>query len=328
MQDRCPGFAQHTFAVSSVSGGSMGASLFSNLAGKNAVNGEWQPCRSMAGPGAFEAKTRTFLGNDFLAPIMGAALFPDFVQQLLPVPVGPFDRARGLDGAMETAWDGIEGADKNPYRGFFLDHWSSAGVAPALVLNTFELESGNRMVISPFFMSYSASDGEEWTVSSWFYDQPVYEEGSRISKLDDEWWDDPPPVKFDIKLSTAVGLSARFPWVLPAATFRYGDQDVRLVDGGYFENSGAETAYDIVKMLNDAKSAAPGKNDDPNLQKYEVYFIHHKTTCWHSYPFCMTVQQLNSPTYAAFGEPPNFRLRLDRGCSSDASVMSGSPEPI
>jgi hypothetical protein len=273
MQDRCPGFAQHTFAISSVSGGSMGASLFSNLAKKNAANGEWQPCRVMTGPGAYETKVRTFLSNDFLAPILAAALFPDLVQQLLPVPVRPFDRARGLDGAMETAWDGIEGPHENPYRGFFLNHWSSDGAAPALVLNTFELESGNRMVISPFYLSYSASDGEEWTKSSWFYDQPVYEEGSRISKRDDDWWDDPPPIKADVKLSTAVGLSARFPWVLPAATFKYGDHDVRLVDGGYFENSGAETAYDIVKMLNDAKSAAPGKNDDSNLGKYEVYFI-------------------------------------------------------
>ena len=273
MQDRCPGFAQHTFAISSVSGGSMGASLSSNLAKKHAENRDWQPCRSLTGPGAFETKARTFLSNDFLAPILGAALFPDFVQQLLPVPVGSFDRARGLDGAMEIAWDGIEGSAENPYRSFFLNHWSSAGAAPALVLNTFELESGNRMVVSPFFMSYSASVGEEWTKSSWFYDQPVYEEGSRISKLDDEWWDDPPPIKADVKLSTAVGLSARFPWVLPAATFKYGDHDIPIVDGGYFENSGAETAYDIVKMLNDAKSAAPGKNDNPDLRKYEIYYI-------------------------------------------------------
>jgi hypothetical protein len=39
LQDRCPNFAQHVFAISSVSGGSLGASVFSSLARKYAPNG-------------------------------------------------------------------------------------------------------------------------------------------------------------------------------------------------------------------------------------------------------------------------------------------------
>ena len=49
----------------------------------------------------------------------------------------------------------------------------------------------------------------------------------------------------DLRLSTAALLSARFPIISPAGVLRndadasFGD---RVVDGGYFENSGLSTA--------------------------------------------------------------------------------------
>jgi hypothetical protein len=94
-------------------------------------------------------------------------------------------------------------------------------------------------------------------------------------------------VGLSIPLSTAAVLSARFPWVTPAGWFydyrpeliaaqalrvpRGGEstaggddvksglatkarltarqQKVRLVDGGYFENSGVATALDLIKAI-------------------------------------------------------------------------------
>lgn len=55
----------------------------------------------------------------------------------------------------------------------------------------------------------------------------------------------------DLRLSTAALTSARFPLISPAGAFRmkgtgYGD---RVVDGGYFENSGLTTALDVVQGL-------------------------------------------------------------------------------
>ena len=58
----------------------------------------------------------------------------------------------------------------------------------------------------------------------------------------------------DIRLSSAPALSARFPIISPAGVLRvatqpcYGD---RIVDGGYFENSGITSALDIGEALKD-----------------------------------------------------------------------------
>ena len=58
-----------------------------------------------------------------------------------------------------------------------------------------------------------------------------------------------------IRLSTAVGISARFPWVTPAATLdvhdaKLGDaKKIRVVDGGYADNSGVDTALDVIKSI-------------------------------------------------------------------------------
>jgi hypothetical protein len=65
----------------------------------------------------------------------------------------------------------------------------------------------------------------------------------------------------DLRLSTAAGISSRAPFVSPHATIR--DQNGRaidsLVDGGYFDNSGAVTAYEL---------AAAIKRIDPSLDPF------------------------------------------------------------
>jgi hypothetical protein len=63
-----------------------------------------------------------------------------------------------------------------------------------------------------------------------------------------------------VALSTAVSLSARFPWVTPVGWLErpgelpcpergiYGNR-LYLADGGYFENSGLETAIELAARL-------------------------------------------------------------------------------
>jgi hypothetical protein len=78
----------------------------------------------------------------------------------------------------------------------------------------------------------------------------------------------------DLKLLTAVSLSARFPWISPAGWLeRSSDQAAEcesagigdrlyLVDGGYFENSGFETAIELHQRL---RSYALANNRISNL---------------------------------------------------------------
>ena len=51
-----------------------------------------------------------------------------------------------------------------------------------------------------------------------------------------------------IPLSTAAHMSARFTFVSPAGRFPDGSH---IVDGGYFENSGAIAAYKIATRIKD-----------------------------------------------------------------------------
>jgi hypothetical protein len=61
--------------------------------------------------------------------------------------------------------------------------------------------------------------------------------------------------RLDLKLSTAAFLSARFPYFTPAGWYRRSSDNskLRLVDGGYFDNSGVHTALDIGRSLQHLK---------------------------------------------------------------------------
>ncbi len=69
----------------------------------------------------------------------------------------------------------------------------------------------------------------------------------------------------DISLATAVTNSARFPFVSPAGSFwsvteRKGYQ---IIDGGYFENYGARTAWELARAIEDLNAKDPSLNVVP-----------------------------------------------------------------
>jgi hypothetical protein len=77
----------------------------------------------------------------------------------------------------------------------------------------------------------------------------------------------------DISLSTALGLSARFPWIMPAARFRTSLTEFRLVDAGYVDNSGHETAFDLVMELSQVDAIGRRLTDGSDVQKYRFHLI-------------------------------------------------------
>ncbi len=230
IQDQCPSFAQHVFAISGVSGGSLGAAMFAALAKKEATNAPWQPCKLDLEPepksGPLEQKIDTLLDGDFLAPIVSRALFGDFLQHVVPVSLvsglrgltrlAQLSRGRALEESIEEAWARLDKGAKNPFSGPFLDHWNAGDAGPALLINTTSVADGRLIVIAPFRAA-------------------VQEAGSDIAYLHANSL----PQGKDITLATAVGLSGRFPWVLPPA--KVPGSPLALVDGAYFESSGLET---------------------------------------------------------------------------------------
>jgi hypothetical protein len=209
-----PHFPQHIFAISGVSGGSLGASVFSSLVKAEQTNGQpFKPTLSHL--------ARDLFSRDLLSPLLTMGLFPDLIQRFIVFPIEAWDRTTGLEVAFEKAWDKLGITKENPLQQSFYSHWTPQSIAPALALNTTIVETGNRLVLSPFKIQLPT---ENITL-----DEP----------------------KLDFKLSTAAGLSARFPYFTPVGWYkRGGDQSkLRLADGGYFDNSGIPTALAIGQNL-------------------------------------------------------------------------------
>lgn len=217
LQDTNPNFATHLFAISGVSGGSLGAVMFDGLVAEN--DGR-----------SFQENAHAILSRDFLSPALAAMLYPDLVQRVLPIPVAYFDRGRALELGWEKAWRDRMGNDR--FSQSFVDLWpdGSEKWMPALFLNGTSVEKGNRIVTSNLRVTDSFFDAEDVAVKLGPPGEGATEVGCHIP------------------LSTAAHMSARFTYVSPAGRFADG---THVVDGGYFENSAATTALEILNRINE-----------------------------------------------------------------------------
>jgi hypothetical protein len=249
LQDECPRFSHHLFAISSVSGGSVGAAVYSGLLRKVKQGDErFQPNSGCVKVGAntgglfFNDLAEDILKDDFLSPVLAAFLFPDFLQKFLFFPISQFDRSIALEKSLETSWDRQTWKyrakfperwvdDANPLRESFADQWNSKSDVPALFINTTEIESGRGRAFAPF--AIQTSEVSSFPLSG-------LNTGNDAAGLD-----------IPLRLSTAAVISARFPWLTPPGSFLQTGQvaKVHLVDGGYLDNSGVVTALAIVREM-------------------------------------------------------------------------------
>lgn len=245
LQDLNPAFADHTLLVSGVSGGSLGALVFANLIESTAPGGDWRGGHASFGgranpgcpypqeaPGKYQALAARILARDFLAPTTASMLYGDFLARLLPYSLLS-DRAEALEVSWERAWDTAKhqppgDLDRNtlwagnPFSRSFdalhaatqitSDRPTTARHVPLMVLNGTIVETGARIIVSHLR-------------------HPETFRGDLENAFD---YRDAP-----IRMSTAALMSARFTYVSPAGTYAPG---THVVDGGYFENSGAATA--------------------------------------------------------------------------------------
>lgn len=226
LQDRCRNFSQHVFAISSVSGGSFGAAVFGGLSEAMARNEAPAPCGDDSKPGKFEQQTDALFAEDHLSPAIWGLLFPDFFQRFIPVPFQSLDRARWLERSFEFSWWQI--VRSAYFDQPFLRRYQPQGAAPALFMNTTDVGTGQRIVLTGYELDRTAGSAS------------APDAMKTINSLIDR------NVR-DIRVSTAAGLSARFPLVSPAGSIP--DRPEKLVDGGYFENSGVETALELIRSL-------------------------------------------------------------------------------
>lgn len=264
MQERCPNFAHHLFAISSVSGGSVGAAVFAASMKEAELRGTVkipaQGCNDLQagrgdGPAFLDAATEV-LEVDFWAPLQAMLLFPDMLQRFMPIRIERFDRARALEHGLEASWNRMMTRSalfgpptKAPTGNIMAESFASLWPAgfgkslftPALVLNTTEVDSGRRRLIAPFGFA-GLTDIRFFPINC------VSGSSGQTAEIE------------SIPLSTAAVLSARFPWITPTGWY-YDTQEmgdctprsqrkvIKVNDGGYFESSGVASALDLTYAL-------------------------------------------------------------------------------
>ena len=206
------GARPYLFAISGVSGGSVGATAFTAaLAVRDSAH-----CHLLMKDCP---KATSYLNDDYFAPTLAAWIYKDVLATLWPIAVE--DRAGALERSLEFASNGVMGRSFlsffNPKPEFKVSE-SRTTWNPILLLNATHEETGKRIIASQVAVERDV-----------FVD--AYDE------LD--------VVDSDLRASTAAVNSARFFYVSPAGNL--GKKRGSVIDGGYYENYGALTALELAR---------------------------------------------------------------------------------
>lgn len=204
------------FAISSVSGGSVGAVGYAATLRENPA----------IAPQAVAPAIERLTGADALSPVIGGLLFPDLFHRFVPLPVLP-DRAEGLERSWEAAW--ASGGKDRPvqlHQSFLeLAPTADAPWRPILMINGASEQTGRRILTSTMARHgrIDAHDFHELTGR-------------------------------DVPISSAIHNGARFPWVSPAGTLtREGrpksEAQGHVIDGGYFDSVGIEALRELADAI-------------------------------------------------------------------------------
>lgn len=225
-----PAFNRRIFAINAVSGSAMGAVDY--VASITALPGGDRETRHLL--------AREHAGADFLSPALGGLFYTDLAQRFIPF--GPLrDRAWSIERGFEEAW-AVQCRERHLsarcaelMRGPFLHLWQgrSAIWRPNLLLIGTIEEDGRRIATSNLDLVERLRDG-----------RPVR---PRLPNVYDYF----EVSGRHVAASTAIMNSARFPWISPAGGLVGHDDNRRghIVDGGYFETSGADTTEDLAAAL-------------------------------------------------------------------------------
>lgn len=285
LSKQIPGFYNQVYALSTVSGGSVGATIYTKLYADSLALADKNKDSLLLSDhkklkvnefGPVSAKAAGILKQDYLSPLTMAFLVPDMVQKLLPVSIGAFDRAQYIEESFDKAYrnymeefqpDSTKDSAKYSLNNSFMSIWGNNRLyrVPSLFMNCTRVEDGAKAIVSNLLISGDAFAG----VSR----QEVIDLQEKIHK--------------QVPISTAAFMSARFPLVTPPATVQATDARrtdwFNIVDGGYIDNSGLETAIAVLTSISEAPSyikrvysrgdSAKAETIRKLLNKIEVHLI-------------------------------------------------------
>ena len=227
----CGQFGDHIQAISSVSGGSLGVAVYLAARQELKPRGLWNKCAMGDLKTPLTDVVTNALTQDHLSAAIARLLSVDLIPGMPP--------QRGM--AMLRSWnDALIEAMKSSD---LMKTNSSYKPSVTLAMPIARLDGA----ISPQPKVYFNTTDADTGARSWFSN--VSNESGYTSL--------PTPCNFDVSsmpLGEAVLHSARFPIISPAGAYPPlgDDRPHRLVDGGYADNSGAETLEDHASNLRPA----------------------------------------------------------------------------
>ncbi|PSL45699.1 hypothetical protein CLV51_104406 [Chitinophaga niastensis] len=222
-------FKKAVYAYSGVSGGALGLAFFNAIAYLTPDNKHKSDSLSQL--------TNTFFNQDYLSPVIGKMFYGDFLNLFIPFHIKRFDRAIALEQSWENGYlKTITTNATDIFSDDYLGQYDSTHIHPAMFVNTTEVESGLQCWLSNVKPDSGMYFGDERDLF--------------LRKL-----------KGGINYSTMVNFSSRFPLFSPAANVRQNENmKLHYIDGGYAENTGAGTMFEILQSLKARSSYF--KNDE------------------------------------------------------------------
>jgi hypothetical protein len=222
LNDLNPQFINHVYAISGVSGGGVGSVFYTSFYHDQLSKGTILPDIDKSFENAVSA--------DFLSDLTAAFLFSDNLQRIFPFPVNALNRNRKLEDSWGVAYR--KNLQAETMDGSFLDLWHIDSAhkyrVPNLFINGLLAETGQKAITSNLVL-HSPS-------------VTVFNDDIDVLKV----------MGADMPVKTAASLCARFPVITSGGLLKEnGTRGVgHIVDGGYKENSGIETAWQLVLAIN------------------------------------------------------------------------------
>ena len=211
-----PAFDERLFALSSVSGGSMGTLSYLEA-------------RKGSPDSKISRQIRQYFKEDFLSVLNSRLLVGEVFNSIFPLYNRNLDRAFAFEKSIDNKIRQHFSSDpqKNPSFNDLAFNKLNSDLNPVVLLNATESESGKKAILSN--VNFKSGSFPNSTFLS-----------SVISQ--------------NISTGTAIHLGARFPLFSPSAAIEDESGNVRhYVDGGYYDNGGYETTLEMLESIQNSK---------------------------------------------------------------------------
>jgi hypothetical protein len=145
-------FYDRTFAVTGVSGGSIGLGFYYNyLYFSNSLQKGWLPPVD-------SVKLDSICSADYLSRVTFGFMFPDLIQRFIPAPIERWDRSKLLANSFDDGFSNYFNAENEEkyLNNNYLKMWADTSIAykyPVLLFNTIFNEEGIKAIYSPYRLS-------------------------------------------------------------------------------------------------------------------------------------------------------------------------------